>query len=437
MPKGVLGNDPFQRAAAPRPAKQAQAEASAAPPLPANATDPVRPPGVGPDAAADAPRGPPSKTLAPSRKRTSRKAAAGVARPLQERAARPDHLAGERQAALRHPADSAPVAARIRASTPAAQPTLEAPSQGPQRAPSQPPPPTPPIVDRALTTAAFFRALLSQAVSGETVHRARQLLSTALSAITQSLGALGHPILDPYGKDPQLVARLEPLLRFLYEDYWRVEAHDAGRLPEGGAAILVANHSGAIPFDGPVLQRAILEARPQLPEPRWLVEDQIFDAPWVGTLFNRLGAVRASPENATRLLEEGRSVIVFPEGIHGMGKPFAERYQLKRFGRGGFVKLALRTGAPIVPVAIVGAEEAAPLVARLPPGMFGLDYVPITPLGPIPLPSKWMIRLGAPLRPDGSAEDAAAVERFTEQTRQEIDRMLQELLRRRRTIFAG
>ena len=154
--------------------------------------------------------------------------------------------------------------------------------------------------------------------------------------------------------------------------------------------------------------------------------------------MNRLGAVRACPENALRLLDELRPVIVFPEGIQGLGKSFSQRYQLKRFGRGGFVKLALRTGAPIVPVAIVGAEETAPLLGKIPAGFLGIPYLPVTPP---PLPARWIIRFGEPIHMDGfdpeTAEDMSQVQRLTERTRESIQGMLQALLKERRSVFSG
>jgi 1-acyl-sn-glycerol-3-phosphate acyltransferase len=211
----------------------------------------------------------------------------------------------------------------------------------------------------------------------------------------------------------------------------------AEHIPKGGA-ILVCNHSGAIPADGPVLRQALQRERPDLPEARWLVEDQIFDTPFLGTLFNRMGAVRACPENALRLLEEHRPVIVFPEGIQGIGKPFRQRYQLKRLGRGGFAKLAVRSGLPIIPVAIVGAEEALPLMAKLPTRLLGLPYVPVTPL---PLPTKWTIRFGEPLPPSATGaapvEDPGVVQPLVDGTRGAIEGMLRSLLDERRNVFTG
>jgi 1-acyl-sn-glycerol-3-phosphate acyltransferase len=234
------------------------------------------------------------------------------------------------------------------------------------------------------------------------------------------------------------VSELQPLLDFLYERYWRVSVQGADQFPMG-SAILVANHSGALPYDGLVAALALLRERPDLREPRWLVEDQVFHAPMLGTLFNRLGAVRACPENALRLLDEQRPVLVFPEGYQGLSKPFAQRYQLKRFGRGGFVKLALRTGAPIIPVAIVGSEETSPLLGRIPAGFLGVPYVPVT--SPVPLPARWTLRFGDPISMEGlgpdAAEDLAEVQRLTERTREAIMGMLQALLRERRSVFAG
>ena len=129
-------------------------------------------------------------------------------------------------------------------------------------------------------------------------------------------------------------------------------------------------------------------------------------------------------------------VAVFPEGIHGLSKPFSERYQLKRFGRGGYVKLAVRLNVPIVPVAIVGAEESMPLLARLPGGLFGLPYLPITPP---PLPAKWQIRFGPPLdlseAPDNADEDLAWVAQINDRTREGIEGMLTAMLRARTSVF--
>ncbi|WP_224240935.1 lysophospholipid acyltransferase family protein [Hyalangium gracile] len=277
-----------------------------------------------------------------------------------------------------------------------------------------------------------------QALTSASVGKALGTAHGLLDVVRASLGTSGSTSLDEYGRDAELVGGIQPLLDFLYERYWRVSVQGADQVPPGGA-ILVANHSGALPFDGLVASLALLRERPELREPRWLVEDQVFHAPMLGTLFNRLGAVRACPENAVRLLDEQRPVLVFPEGYQGLSKPFAQRYQLKRFGRGGFVKLALRTGAPIIPVAIVGSEETSPLLGRIPASFLGVPYVPLT--SPVPLPARWTLRFGEPVAMEGlgpeAADDLAEVQRLTERTREAIQGMLQALLRERRSVFAG
>ncbi|WP_309897490.1 1-acyl-sn-glycerol-3-phosphate acyltransferase [Archangium sp.] len=277
-----------------------------------------------------------------------------------------------------------------------------------------------------------FQALASERM-GKTMRSAQGLLNAALTG----MGVGGGMAIDEYGKDSTLTGVMQPVVDFLYERYWRVSVQGASHVPTG-PVLLVANHSGALPFDGPVLQQALSRERPDLQEARWLAEDQVFHAPMLGTLMNRLGAVRACPENALRLLDELRPIIVFPEGIQGLSKPFAQRYQLKRFGRGGFVKLALRTGAPIVPVAIVGAEETAPLFGKIPASFLGLSYLPLTPP---PLPARWTIRFGDPISvgdlPPEAAEDMSQVQRLTERTRESIQGMLQALLKERRSVFAG
>jgi 1-acyl-sn-glycerol-3-phosphate acyltransferase len=276
-----------------------------------------------------------------------------------------------------------------------------------------------------------------QAVASERVTRALGSLQGLRGAALTGLGVGGSTSIDEYGKDPSLVGVLRPVLDFLYERYWRVSVQGASHVP-AGPVILVANHAGALPVDGPVLQMALARERPDLQEARWLVEDQVFYAPMLGTLMNRLGAVRACPENAARLLNELRPVIVFPEGIQGLSKPFAQRYQLKRFGRGGFVKLAMRTGAPIVPVAVVGAEETAPLLGKIPASVLGVPYLPVTPP---PLPARWLIRFGEPLALEGyapeAAEDLSQVQRLTERVRESIQGMLLALLKERGTVFGG
>ncbi|MFP2903045.1 lysophospholipid acyltransferase family protein, partial [Corallococcus sp. 4LFB] len=323
-------------------------------------------------------------------------------------------------------------------SDPGEEPFQEAPGRDPT-AFDRPEEPAPAVgfAGRAAGMFSLAKEIAGQALASDGLGRAVGAMHGLMEAVRTSLGTGGGSRLDDYGKDAGLVENLQPVLDFLYEQYWRVSVEGVDHVPRG-AAILVANHSGALPYDGLVMAQALLRERPDLLEPRWLVEDQVFHAPMLGTLFNRLGAVRASPENALRLLDERRPLVVFPEGYQGASKPFAERYRLKRFGRGGFVKLALRTGAPIVPVAIVGAEETSPLLGHLPGGFLGFPSLPLTAPGRCP-PSR-TIRFGEPLsmeacprrrgRPGRGAAAHGAHPRV-------IQRMLQALLRERRSVFAG
>ena len=240
---------------------------------------------------------------------------------------------------------------------------------------------------------------------------------------------------DP-GRDERLAEQVRPLGDFLYDRYWRVRVEGAAWVPQG-PCLVVANHGGVLPVDGPVLHAVLRRERPELPSARWLVEDAVYHAAVVGPLLHRLGALRASPENAVRVLREGRPLLVFPEGNLGTGKPRSERYQLQRLGRGGFVKIALEVGVPIVPVAIVGSEETSPLLARVPAQPLGLPWLALT--GPLPLPARWSIRFAPPILPAalGEASDplAARVERGTELTRSAIQGMLDTLVAERPDPF--
>ncbi|HEY1587502.1 MAG TPA: lysophospholipid acyltransferase family protein [Polyangia bacterium] len=258
-------------------------------------------------------------------------------------------------------------------------------------------------------------------------------------------------VVDEFGRDPNVAAKVDPLLDFLYRTYFRVETRGLGHIPEEGRALIVANHSGTLPYDGAMIMHAVKEEHSARREVRPLVEDFVFHFPYLGTLMNRIGGVRACPENAERLLTQDQLVAVFPEGIKGIGKLYKERYQLQRFGRGGFVKLALKCDAPIIPTAVVGAEEIHPMVSKVTwlAKSFGIPYVPVTPtfpfLGPIglvPLPTKWFIAFGEPLYfnaeygADG-ANDRILVNKLAEQVRMRIQEMIDGLLKTRKSILFG
>ncbi|MCV2490408.1 acyltransferase family protein [Geodermatophilus sp. YIM 151500] len=254
---------------------------------------------------------------------------------------------------------------------------------------------------------------------------------------------------DEFGFDPDLTDHvLLPLLRPLFARWFRVETQGAEHVPATGGALVVANHSGTLPVDSLMATVALHDHHPAQRRLRLLGADLVFDMPFVGALSRKLGATLACTEDVERLLTEGELVGVFPEGFKGIGKPFRDRYTLQRFGRGGFVSAALRTGTPIVPCAIVGAEEIYPMIgnARTAARLLGLPYFPITPtfpllgpLGLLPLPSKWLIAFGEPIEtasygPD-AAEDPMLVFNLTDQVRETIQHSLYQLLLQRRSVF--
>ncbi|MCC6763269.1 MAG: acyltransferase family protein [Deltaproteobacteria bacterium] len=254
-----------------------------------------------------------------------------------------------------------------------------------------------------------------------------------------------RPVPDEFGLDPEFRARVLPLFRLLYENYWRVEARGARNVPRSGPVILVANHSGALPFDATMIAYALEEAsHPRAA--RFLYDRFVENLPWVPDFYRKAGGVVASRENAARLLAKGELIGLFPEGVSGLSKLYSERYVLQPFS-GGCVRLALRFGAPIVPVAVVGAEEIYPLVGRLKAigNLFGAPYLPVTPffpflgpLGLIPLPSKWRIRFGRPIVLDQVSPgrlDATAIRALAERVRRCVQGMVRGLLGERDSIF--
>ena len=254
-----------------------------------------------------------------------------------------------------------------------------------------------------------------------------------------------RPVSDEFGLDPEFRARAMPLFRVLYERYWRVDARGARHVPKSGPVILVSNHSGALPFDATMIACALEEARYPRP-PRFLYDRFVENLPWIPSFYKKAGGVVASHENAARLLEKEELIGLFPEGVSGLSKLYSERYVLQPFS-GGFIRLALRFGAPIVPVAVVGAEEIYPLVGRLKGlgKLMGAPYLPVTPffpllgpLGLIPLPTKWQIRFGKPIvlaPPAHLRLDGTAVRAMAEQVRRRVQTMIRALLLERESVF--
>ena len=252
--------------------------------------------------------------------------------------------------------------------------------------------------------------------------------------------------LDQYGMDARFGERFAPVLDLLYASWWRTAVRDVNHVPERGPALIVANHAGVVPWDALVLREAVRRDHPAHRRLRPLLDDRECDLPVVGPMFVRLGAVRASPQAAEALLSEGQLVGVFPEGSAGARKPWRERYRLQRFGR-GFVKLALRTGVPIIPCAIVGSEEASPgisragwLAERLGVPLIGKGAaLRFGPAAVLPLPSRWSLRFGPPVplddRGPADAQDTAVVNVLAERVRSTIQGMLEEDLAARGSVF--
>jgi len=258
----------------------------------------------------------------------------------------------------------------------------------------------------------------------------------------------GDYTVDDFGFDPDLTDHvLLPPLRPLYEKWFRVEARGVERVPSHGGALIVANHSGTIAVDAMMTQIALHDHHPAHRHLRMLGADLVFQTPFVSALARKAGHTLACMPDAERLLTGGKLVGVWPEGFKGIGKPFSERYKLQRFGRGGFVSAALRARVPIIPTAIVGAEEIYPKLGNIAPlaRLLGLPYFPVTPtfpwlgpLGMIPLPSRWIIEFGEPVHTEDladEADDPMAVLELTDTVRERIQQSLYRLLVQRESTF--
>ncbi len=253
---------------------------------------------------------------------------------------------------------------------------------------------------------------------------------------------------DDYGFDRELTERFfMAALRPIAEKWFRLEVRGLENIPAEGGALVVSNHSGTVPLDGLMTMLTVHDHAGRFLRP--LGADLVFRLPVVSSLARKGGATLACIEDAERMLSGGDLVGVWPEGFKGIGKPFSERYKLQRFGRGGFVSAALRTGVPIVPLSVVGAEEIYPLVGNVPSlaRLLGVPYIPITPffpwlgpLGMVPLPSKWILEFGEPIRTDAydaaEAEDPMLVFNVTDQVRETIQHTLFDLLRERDGVFS-
>lgn len=250
--------------------------------------------------------------------------------------------------------------------------------------------------------------------------------------------------LDEFGFDQEWTESMQPLFEWIYRSYWRVRTTGIQNVPSEGRALLVANHAGVLPWDGAMIKTAIFVEHPRPRHARALVANFFFGTPYLGQFLRRTGQTVGHQDDIRRLLGREELVLVFPEGVKGTGKPYRERYRLRRFGRGGFVQSAIRSQAPIIPVSVVGSEDIYPMLADFPAlaKLAGLPYLPITPtfpwlgpLGVIPLPSNWSIRFHPPVRTDliapDRADDQNAVMTVSDQVRETIQRGVYEGLRER------
>jgi 1-acyl-sn-glycerol-3-phosphate acyltransferase len=329
------------------------------------------------------------------------------------------------------------------------------PGRAPGRAPEPEPEPEPepgPTAERiregdpegGIPVRDWVSALTSAAreVFGERWEpRVAELLALARRRVT------GDYEVDEFGFDVELTERfLLAAVRPLADKWFRVEVRGADNIPADGGALVVSNHSGTVPMDGLMTMVSVKDTTGRNLRP--LGADLVFRMPFLGELARKGGVTLACNEDAERMLSGGELVGVWPEGYKGIGKPYSQRYKLQRFGRGGFVSAALRTGVPIVPCSVVGAEEIYPLVGNIPAlaRLVGLPYLPITPffpllgpLGLVPLPSKWLIEFGEPIRtdtfPEGAADDPMLVFNVTDQVRETVQQTLYSLLMQRRSVF--
>lgn len=285
------------------------------------------------------------------------------------------------------------------------------------------------------------------------VHRRRaeppeaDRLHEALAFLRRRL--TGDYEIDGFGFDRELTETvLAPIARFLHERWWRIDWVGMENVPSEGPVLLVSNHAGTLPWDAVMLKFGVLDRHPAHRHVRLLAADLAFRLPFVGELARKSGNTLANAEDAHRLLAGGEVVGVFPEGFKGVGKPFSQRYKLQRFGRGGFIEVALRARCPIVPVSIVGSEEIMPMLynAKALARVFGFPYFPVTPtfpwlgpLGLIPIPSKWLVEFGEPIPTDEHPEDAwqdpLTVFELTDRVRDEIQQTLHRNLMHRRSVL--
>lgn len=281
----------------------------------------------------------------------------------------------------------------------------------------------------------FLTATLRERLRAWTWELGGEELRARLAKLTPPGNEYG---VDPFGFDlDYAIAAIAPLL-WMYKKYFRVEVHGVERVPAEGRVLLVGNHSGQLPFDAAMIALSLLVERDPPRVVRALVERWIPTLPFISTAMARLGQVVGTPDNCRRLLAADEAILVFPEGVRGLNKPWSEAYRLQKFGR-GFMRLALEANAPIVPVGVVGAEEQSPAIADLRPlaRLLSMPALPLTAtLLPFPLPTRHRLWFGEPLRFEGSPEaEDPEIDEKVDRVRDAVAALLAEGLAARKGVF--
>ncbi|WP_286219868.1 lysophospholipid acyltransferase family protein [Marinobacter apostichopi] len=256
-------------------------------------------------------------------------------------------------------------------------------------------------------------------------------LEQQVNRIRKPIGSLGY---DPWGYNNEAVKYGLALTKQIYEKYFRVQAHGVEQIPSKGPVLIIANHSGQLPIDGILIGYALASRKNSPRMPRAMIERFFPTVPWLGNLLNEVGAVLGDPVNCAKMLANDEAVIVFPEGIRGSGKLYRDRYELKRFGS-GFMHLAMKYNAPIVPVGVVGCEETIPAIANIKPlaKTLGIPYAPLAL--PVVLPAKVHLNFGAPMYFDDLEIPEDQVTERVEKVKAEISRLIDKGLSERKRLF--
>ncbi|MBU2955628.1 lysophospholipid acyltransferase family protein [Marinobacter sp. F3R08] len=256
-------------------------------------------------------------------------------------------------------------------------------------------------------------------------------LSDHINRIRKPIGSLGY---DPWGYNNEAVKYGLSLTKLIYEKYFRVQAHGVENVPAEGPVLIIANHSGQLPLDGVLIGYALASREENARIPRAMIERFFPTVPWLGNMLNEVGAVLGDPVNCAKMLDNDEAVIVFPEGVRGSGKLYQDRYQLKRFGN-GFMHLAMKYKASIVPVGVVGCEETIPAIANIKPlaKALGIPYAPIAM--PVVLPAKVHLNFGAPMYFDDREIPEEQVTERVEAVKAEISRLIDKGLSERKRLF--